>query len=128
MAIDKGTPVGRAIGLGSSHHGVQHWLRQRVASLCNLFLGLWLVFSLILLPGLDFSTLHDWLTGPIPAIASGLLIVTGIWESRLGLQVVIEDYVHENGNKFAALAALNLAAVLGMAIGLYFTVRLIAAG
>ncbi|EQB19165.1 MAG: sdhD [Novosphingobium lindaniclasticum] len=125
MAANKGTPIGRAINLGSAHHGVQHWLRQRAASGFNLFLGLWLVFSLLMLPDLGYATLRDWMDGPIPPIALGLLAITAAWETRLGLQVVIEDYL-KGADKVAALSLLHLFAAGVTASGLYLVVRLIA--
>lgn len=127
METTKGTPIGRANNLGSAHHGVQHWLRQRAASGFNLFLGLWLVFSLLMLPDLGYETIRDWMAGPIPPIGFGLLVVTAAWETRLGLQVVIEDYL-KGADKIAALSLLHLFSAVIIGSGLYAVVRLIAAG
>lgn len=109
--------------MGSAHRGVEHWLKQRAASMFNLALGSWLVASLLLLPDLGYETLRSWLSGPIPPIALALLIVTSVWESRLGLQVVVEDYLQDGGSRFAALAVLNLLALAAIAAALYFAIR-----
>jgi succinate dehydrogenase / fumarate reductase, membrane anchor subunit len=90
-----------------------HWLLARYTAIGNLLLASWFVTSLLLLPNLDFTTVIDWLSKPIPATAMLLLIVSTIWHARLGLQVVIEDYVKDQGLRFAALALVNLVAVGG---------------
>lgn len=116
----KSTAIGHVRGLGASGHGPHHWLLQRFTAVGNFVLVLYLVFSLIVLPGYDYVTIVDWLSGPVPALAMALLIVSVFWHARLGLQVMIEDYVHDSGNKFAATLALNLAFFGGAAAGLFF--------
>ncbi|MGD9472915.1 MAG: succinate dehydrogenase, hydrophobic membrane anchor protein [Novosphingobium sp.] len=122
--MGNGTSIGRVRGLGSAHSGAHHWLLQRFTAVGNLLLSMWLVVSLILLPDLGYETVSQWMAKPLPATAMALLIVSTFWHARLGLQVVIEDYVHDAGNKFAAIVALNLVAFAGAAFGLFCVARL----
>ena len=123
-----GTPIGRVRGLGSAHEGAHHWLVQRFTAIGNLVLMLFLAISLALLPSYDFATVTGWASQTVTATALALLIVSVFWHARLGLQVLIEDYVHEAGLKFAAIAALNLAAIAGAAFGLISIARIVFAG
>ena len=85
-------------------------------SAISLLVG-WFVVSLLLLPQPRLRRRsRDWLAEPVPATAMALLVISTFWHARLGLQVLIEDYVHEAGNKFAAITALNLAAFGGAAV------------
>ena len=126
--MGNGTELGRVRGYGSAHHGAHHWLLQRFTAVGNLTLGLFLAFSLALLPGYDFASIVDWVRGPLVATALALLIVSTFWHARLGLQVLIEDYVHTPGNRFAVLLLLNLAAVGGAMFGLVSIARIAFSG
>ncbi len=122
--MGNGTSIGRVRGLGSAHSGAHHWLVQRFSAIGNLVLGLWLIISLITLPDYDFKTVREWISDGIPATAMALLVVSAFWHARLGIQVLIEDYVHEHANKFACMALLNLSVFAGAAFGLFSIVRL----
>ncbi|MEY4159437.1 MAG: hypothetical protein RLZZ136_58 [Pseudomonadota bacterium] len=122
--MGNGTSIGRVRGLGSAHHGTHHWLLQRYTALGNLVLLAYLLTSFVLLPGYSFITVYDWISRPLPATAVALFVVSLFWHARLGLQVVVEDYVHDHANKFAAIAALNLAAIGGAGFGVFSIVRL----
>ena len=122
--MGNGTSIGRVRGLGSAHNGTHHWLLQRFTSVGNLVSVLFLLVSFLLLPSLDYATVRDWIGSPLVATAMGLLIVSTFWHARLGQDVVVEDYVHEHANKFAAIAALNLLAFAGAAFGLFCVIRL----
>lgn len=126
--MGNGTSIGKVRGLGSAHHGAHHWLLQRFTAIGNLVLALWLVASFIMLPDLSHATVSGYLAQPLAATAMALLIVSVFWHARLGLQVVVEDYVHEAGSKFAAIAALNLASIGGAAFGLFCVARLALVG
>ena len=121
---EKGTAIGRVRGLGAAHEGTGLWLKQRFTAIGNLLTVLFLVISFVLLPDLSYETISGWIASPVPAIALALMLVSVFWHARLGLQVMIEDYVHTPGNKFAAVAALNLAAFGGAGFGLLCIVRL----
>lgn len=122
--MGNGTSIGRVRGLGSARHGVHHWLIQRFTAVGNLLTVLFLAVSLVLLPDYSYATVSEWIARPIPATAMALLVVTTFWHARLGLQVAVEDYVHEHANKFACIVALNLAAFAGAAFGVFCVVRL----
>ncbi|GMM94202.1 succinate dehydrogenase, hydrophobic membrane anchor protein [Qipengyuania sp. MTN3-11] len=124
----KGTAIGHVRGLGSAHAGAHHWLLQRFTAIGNLVTVLFLAVSLALLPAYDYAAMSEWAGGAIPATALALMTVSVFWHARLGMQVMIEDYVHTPGNKFAAIAALNLFAVGGIAFGLFSIARLALSG
>ena len=121
---DSATPLGKVRGLGSAHHGGEHWLTERVTSIALLFLGSWLIASLLLLPKLDQRTLIEWLHAPSGAIPMALLIVIGFRHALDGVKVVIDDYVHEEGARFAWNTLLLFLAVGGGAIALYAIARI----
>lgn len=117
-----GTPIGRVRGLGAAHHGTGHWLLQRFTAAGNLVLVGFFAISLLLLPDLSHATVSAWLAQPVPGIAMALLVISVFWHARLGLQVMVEDYLH-GGARFAAMVLLNLAAFGGAAAGLFFIAR-----
>lgn len=121
------SPLGRAIGLGSAKEGVEHWLLQRVTAVALVPLALWFVISVIELVGADFDTMQDWVGRPLPAILLVLLLIATFYHAALGLQVVIEDYVHAELPRLGlvivtrlgciALAVAGIVAVLTLALG-----------
>jgi succinate dehydrogenase / fumarate reductase membrane anchor subunit len=121
---DSATPLGRVRGLGSAHHGGEHWLTERVTSIALLFLGTWLLASLLLLPKLDQRTLIEWLHAPSGAIPMALLIIVGFRHALDGVKVVIDDYVHEPGNNFALNLLMLFLAIGGGAIALFALARI----
>ena len=122
--MGNGTPIGQVRGLGAAHSGTHHWLLQRFTAIGNLLLVLWLVVSILMLPNLGYEAVKEWIAQPVPATAMALLIISSFWHARLGMQVMMEDYVHEAANKFAAITALNLAAFAGAGFGLFCVIRL----
>lgn len=126
--MGNGTEIGRVRGLGSAHSGAHHWLIIRYTAIGSLVLTVWLIASLLMLPAFDYQTVHDWITRPVPATAMALLILANVWHARLGIQVVIEDYVHENGTKFGSIIVLNLIAFAAAAYGLFCILRLALGG
>ena len=105
--MGNGTGLGRVRGLGSAKHGGNHWVLHRMTAVSNLLLMLWLVFSLLRLPTYDYATIRLWLEQPLVAVPMMLLVISVFWHFRMGLRVLIEDYVHEDGLKFASIAALS---------------------
>ncbi|MEO0063086.1 MAG: hypothetical protein RLZZ08_1646 [Pseudomonadota bacterium] len=124
----RGTELGRVRGLGSAHGGTHHWLLQRFTAAGNLIAVAYLLISFLLLPTLDFATASRWAAQPVAATALALLVISTFWHARLGMQVMIEDYVHTAGNKFAAVLALNLAAFTGAGFGLVSMLRIALGG
>ncbi|GMN14440.1 succinate dehydrogenase, hydrophobic membrane anchor protein [Altererythrobacter sp. MTPC7] len=126
--MGNGTSIGRVRGLGSAHEGAHHWLIQRFTAIGNVVLMIWFIASILLMPDMSYSTVTEWLSAPVSAAAMVLLIISVFWHARLGLQVLIEDYVHEAGTKFAVLALLNLAVIAGGVFGIFCVVSLALGG
>lgn len=108
-------PIRRIRGLGAARSGTEHWLLQRLTAVSNLLLVLWFVMALASLPGTDYALVRGWLASPVTATLMILLVISVFTHARLGVQVVIEDYVHHEGARVASLAAVTLAAV-GLAV------------
>ena len=123
-----GTGIGRVRGLGSARHGVQHWLQQRLTAVGNLVMVLWLLFSFMRLPSLDHAIVIGWIGNPLVAVPLMLMTVSVFWHLRLGLQVCIEDYVHEEGSKIFTLVLLNFYAIGGAALALFSIAKIAFAG
>jgi succinate dehydrogenase / fumarate reductase membrane anchor subunit len=105
------SPLGRAIGLGSAKEGVEHWLLQRVTAVALVPLVLWFVIALIGLVGADFDTVQEWVGRPLPAICLVLLLIATFYHASLGLQVVIEDYVHGEFSRLGLVIVVRLTSV-----------------
>ncbi|HZS84234.1 MAG TPA: succinate dehydrogenase, hydrophobic membrane anchor protein [Stellaceae bacterium] len=118
------SPLGKAIGLGSAKEGVVHWWRQRLSAVALVPLALWFVASLIAHLGGDRAGLVAWLHAPVPAILMILLVGTVFYHTVLGVQVVIEDYVHHEAAKLTALIVLRLACFLLAVAGIFAVLRL----
>ena len=121
------TTIGRIRGLGSAREGTGHWKAQRLTAISNLFLVLWFVFSAMALAGCGYAEYRAWIASPITASLLILLIVSVFYHARLGVQVVIEDYVHHEGVRVASIAALTLA-VFGLAVACIVAVLMISLG
>jgi succinate dehydrogenase / fumarate reductase membrane anchor subunit len=121
--MGSGTSIGRVRGLGSAHEGAHHWWHQRLTAGFNLFLMLWFMFSLTRLGGFDYASVHSWMASAWVAIPMMLLIVSVFYHFRLGLQVVIEDYAHEEG-RVALMVALNLFTIATAAIALFSILKI----
>lgn len=117
--MGNGTPIGRVRGLGTAHEGAHHWMIQRFTAIGNLVLMSYLVVSFALLGDFGYASVVKWLTTPLAATAVILLVISVFWHARLGLQVLIEDYIHEPGSKFAVIAALNLLIIGGGAFAIF---------
>lgn len=126
--MGNGTSIGRVRGLGAAHSGSHHWLIIRYTAIGSLLLTGWFAVSLLMLPDFSYATVREWLIHPVPATALGLFVLVNIWHARLGIQVVIEDYVHEDANKFASMVALNLITFAAAAFGLFCVIRLALGG
>ena len=116
---ESATALGKVRGLGSAHAGGEHWLRERVTSAALLLLGSWLIASLFFLPELDQRTLAEWLTGPSGAVPMALFVVTAFVHALDGMKVVVDDYVHDEGNRFAVNTLLLFLAVGGASLALF---------
>jgi succinate dehydrogenase / fumarate reductase, membrane anchor subunit len=121
------SPLAKARGLGSARAGVGHWTHQRLTAISNLLLVLWFVFSAVALAGAGYEEVRGWLASPVAATLMILLVISTFYHARLGVQVVIEDYVHHEGIKLASLAALTLVTV-GLAVACIVAVLKVSIG
>ncbi|HEX6073282.1 MAG TPA: succinate dehydrogenase, hydrophobic membrane anchor protein [Sphingomicrobium sp.] len=121
---ESSTPLGKVRGLGSAGEGGEHWLTERVTSIALLLLGSWLVASLLLLPSLDQRTLIEWLRAPSGAVPMALLIVVGFKHALDGIKVVVDDYVHREGDRFFLNILFLFLAVGGGALALFALARI----
>ena len=121
-----GTPIGRVRGLGSAKEGTHHWLNQRITAGSNLFLMLWLLLAVARQPAYDYATMRAWVENAWVAIPLVLLVISVFYHFRLGLQVVIEDYQHDE-SRVVALIALNFFTI-GMGAIAIFSILKIAFG
>lgn len=111
------SPLGSVLGKGSAKSGFHHWWVERVSAAALAPLGLWFAFSLAGLPDLSLSSVRAFAAAPLNAVLLALFAGTATYHSRLGLQVVVEDYVHGKGVKLVTLLLLNFVhAVLGAAM------------
>lgn len=120
------SPLGRVRGLGSAKEGVGHWLAQRITAIALVLLGFWFVAAVVSNVGADYATFAAWLGRPGNATLMILTMIAAFWHAALGLQVVIEDYVHGVARtasliavKIAcfALGAFGVLSVLKVAVG-----------
>ncbi len=118
------TPIGRVRGLGSAKEGVEHWWLQRLTAIALVPLVIWYVISLIAHAGAERGDVQEWLANPFSAIASVLLIVATMWHAQLGLQVVIEDYVHSEWKKITLLVLNKFASIVLAAIAIFAVLRI----
>jgi succinate dehydrogenase / fumarate reductase membrane anchor subunit len=117
------SPLGRAMGLGSAKEGAEHWWMARVSAVALIPLTLWFVASIIAHTGSDYVTFIVWLRMPLVSILMVLLLIALFYHTTLGLEVVIEDYVHSEA-KFGALIAVRLGCVALAVAGILATMRI----
>lgn len=110
------SPLARVRGLGAAKTGTEHFWLQRVTAIGLIPLAVIFVIYLLGLVGADLATVKATLGRPVPATITILLVVAAFWHAKLGLQVIIEDYVHHEGTKLASLLLLSFAcAAIGLA-------------
>lgn len=122
---ESATPLGKVRGLGSAREGGQHWLEERFTSVALVLLSFWLLFSLLMLPVLDYDTLRNWLGSAWGAIPMALLIVTAFKHGLDGLKVAVDDYVHDEGNRIALHYLLAMAAIAGASVALFALAKIV---
>jgi succinate dehydrogenase / fumarate reductase membrane anchor subunit len=106
------TPAARVRGLGSAKTGTQHWWAQRLSALALIPLVLWFVASVVTMAGADYTVFRAWAGSPVVAGLLLLLIVATFYHGYLGLQVVVEDYVHHEAWKLGTLLFLKAASIV----------------
>lgn len=107
-------PLERAINHGSAGSGVHHWWAQRFSAILLVPLTLWLVWTLAVLAGAEYAAARDWIAAPWNAAMAVLLVGATFYHARLGMQVVIEDYVHHRVLEVALQILVAIAALVGV--------------
>jgi succinate dehydrogenase / fumarate reductase membrane anchor subunit len=97
------TPLSKVLGLGSAKSGVEHWWVQRLTAVALVPLGLWFAVTLLGFESLSYAAVVAWMREPLTAVLLLLTVVTVVYHSYLGIQVVVEDYVHAKGAKVVVL-------------------------
>jgi succinate dehydrogenase / fumarate reductase, membrane anchor subunit len=116
--------LGQVRGLGSAKSGTHHWWMQRMTAVAMLLLGLFLVASLAQGVANSHIVFTAWLAQPWVAVLMALFVINLFYHIRLGLQVLIEDYVHDHGNKYAAIIALTFFCITGAALGVFAILKI----
>ena len=118
------SPVSRVQGLGTAKDGVAHWWAQRVTSVALLVLGLWFAATLLRMPSFEHQVIVAWIAGPVTAVLLLLFIAALVYHSYLGVQVVVEDYVHHHGLKIATMLLLTFAHWMVAALAIFAVLRI----
>jgi len=124
MSNDLRNPLARARGLGSAKEGAGHWMLQRITAVALVFLTLWFVITVLGLMHADYATARGTIAQPWNAVLLIALIVTMFRHAVLGLQVVIEDYVHTRWLEMTALVLIKFIAVLAALAGVLAVLRI----
>lgn len=118
------TPLKKALGLGSAKHGVQHFITQRVTAVALLLLTGWFVWIVLSMLHLDYAGAHALIAQPFNAVLMLAFVIAVFWHAQLGLQVVIEDYVHTNGLQLTLQIAVRFLCFLGAAASVLAILRI----
>lgn len=117
-------PLARARGHGSAKEGVGHWFAQRATAVLLLFLLSWGVYAAVRLAGTDFDTARAFVGQPLNAALLILLLVSLLYHAMLGMQVVIEDYVHHRPTEILLHFLVRAGGWFGMALGAVHILRI----
>lgn len=124
LKTDYRTPVSRARGLGSAKSGTSHFWWQRVTAIVLAILVPWLVGTLVSLVGADLFTVQAAIAKPWNAILLAVFVLALFWHAKLGMQVVIEDYVHARAVEITLQLLVTFACVLAALASLYAIARI----
>ena len=121
------TELARVRGLGPAKEGVRHWWMQRVSAIALVPLTLWFVIALVAHTGADYVAVRGWLGSPVTFGLMVLVIGATFYHAQLGLQVVIEDYIHHEGVKIGLVLLTKLASLV-LALSAIIALLIIAFG
>lgn len=122
------TPLSQARGLGSAKEGASHWWMQRVTAVALVPLTLWFGFSVALLGQVDYETIVEWVSSLWVTVLLILLIVATFYHLKLGIQVILEDYIHTEWLKLSSILLSNFASILLAVIGIVSVLKISLAG
>ena len=117
-------PLGRVLGLGTAKDGTSHWWGQRLSAVALLFLGFWFAWMMVITSDFSHAAVVAEIGRPVNSILLLLLSVTMAYHSYLGVQVVIEDYVHAPGLKLAALILSRFAHILLAVVAVFAILKI----
>ena len=118
------SPLGRVLGLGTAKDGTDHWWGQRISAVALALIGLWFMVALLRLPGFDQATVVAFIGTPLNAILMAMLCATLAYHSNLGIQVVLEDYVHGPALKVVSLIASRFAHIFLAVASIYAVLKI----
>lgn len=119
-------PLARARGLGTARHGVQHWYLQRATALLLVILIGWLIYAMVTLSGSGYEAARVFVSKPWNAAAAVLLAIAGMYHAMLGIQVVIEDYVHTPALELFLQLTVKALCYAVMAVSVIYIIRIAA--
>ena len=117
------TPLARVRGLGSAKSGLHHWWHQRVSAVAMVGLVSWMVVLLFSLVDADYQTALNMLAHPVNATVVALFVAVGLWHASLGLQVVLEDYMANEGVRLVAILAVKMAASVTAILAIFSVLK-----
>ena len=121
---DMKTPLAKVRGLGSAKDGTHHWWVQRVTAIANIPLVIFMVISFVGNVGKSHAEWVAWLKQPFASVLVVLFVANFVYHMRLGLQVIVEDYVHDKGTKIASMLVITFACVLIAALSIFSVLRI----
>jgi succinate dehydrogenase / fumarate reductase, membrane anchor subunit len=122
------TPIKNARGLGSAKDGTHHFIVQRLTAIALVFLACWFLYFVVSLMQADYLTATDAVAKPWNSVLLVAFLVVMFWHAQLGVQVVIEDYVHSHGLAMAAQIAVRFLCILGALVSVFAVVRIALGG
>ncbi len=122
------SPLGNALGMGTAREGTGHWWHQRLTALALIPLTFWLVYSLIVLAGLSRAEVLLWMQNPFNAVLLLLFLVSMFYHAYLGLEVIVQDYMHAKWLKVTALIIVQFTMIVLAALSILIVLRMALAG
>lgn len=119
------TEVKRVKALGTAKHGFGHWWMQRLTAVAMIPLGIWFVYSLMSMDKLSADSVIMWLHNPVAAILMALWTITVVYHAALGLQVIVEDYVHSKKMALSLLISVKFAMITMLVITFFSLFKLV---